>query len=127
MYAYGTHDFNAQPFAPMGCAVQIFETPQARRSWDPHSVDGWYLGPATEHYRNHIVWVNDTKAERVSDNVWFKHKYITNPSLTAADYIINAAKDLAQTLKSNKPAQIVQENNQALEKLAKIFNDAAQK
>lgn len=65
MYAYGTHDFNAHPFAPMGCAVQIFETPEQRQSLDPHSVDGWYIGPsAMEHYRNHNIWVQKTKSER---------------------------------------------------------------
>jgi hypothetical protein len=32
MHAHGTHDYNAQPFAPMGCAVQLFETPEARKS-----------------------------------------------------------------------------------------------
>ena len=125
MYAYGTHDFNAHPFAPMGCAVQLFETPQQRKSWDPHSVDGWYIGPAMEHYRNHTIWVQSTRSERSSDNVWFKHKYITNPSLSAADHIVNAAKGLTETLKTNKPSQLSQQSNDALAKLAKIFNEAA--
>ena len=127
MYAYGTHDFNAHPFAPMGCAVQLFETPTQRRSWDPHSVDGWYLGPAWEHYRNHNIWVQGTRSERMSDNVWFKHKYITNPSLTAADHIVNAAKGLAETLKTNKPSTMSAQSTEALTKLSKIFQEAARK
>jgi hypothetical protein len=55
MYAHDTHDYNAHPFAPIGCAVQLFETPEARKTWDPHSVDGFYFGPAMENYRNSIV------------------------------------------------------------------------
>ena len=88
-------------------------------------MDGWYLGPAWEHYRNHNVWVQNTKAERIADNVWFKHKYITNPSLTAADHIVNAAKRLTDTLKTNKPSQLSKQSNDALTKLAQIFNEAA--
>ena len=127
MYANGTHDFNAHPFAPIGCAVQVFETPEQRRTWDPHSVDGWYIGPAMEHYRNHQVWVAKTKAERIAEQVWFKHKYITNPSLTAADHIVNAAKGLTDAIKTNKPSQLSKQSNEALTKLAKIFHEAARK
>jgi hypothetical protein len=88
MYAHGTHDYNAHPFAPMGCAVQLFETPEAWKTWDPHSVDGFYLGPAMENYCNSIVYISKTKAERKAETVWFKHKYITNPCIKAVDYIV---------------------------------------
>lgn len=85
------------------------------------------IGPAMEHYRNHVIWVQETKSERSSDNVWFKHKYITNPSLTAADHIVNAAKGLTEALKTNKPSTMSQQSNKALAKLANIFNEAARK
>lgn len=79
MYANGKYDYNAQPLAPLGCAVLIHETPDNRHTWDAHARDGWYIGTSTEHYHNHIVWCRDTRAERISDTVWFKHKYLTNP------------------------------------------------
>jgi hypothetical protein len=44
MYAHGNHDFNAHPLAPLGCSVQLFETPKVRKSWGPHSVNEWYIG-----------------------------------------------------------------------------------
>jgi hypothetical protein len=125
MHAHGTHDYNAQPFAPMGCAVQLFETPEARKSWDPHSIDRYSLGCAMEHYRNQVVWVNKTKAERISDTAWFKHKYLTNPSMTAADRIVHSAKELTDALFENKPKQLSPGSNSALAKLAQIFNEAA--
>ena len=64
---------------------------------------------------------------KMSDNVWLKHKYITtNLSITAADHIVvNAAKGLAETLKTNKPSHLSNQSNEALSKLAKIFNEAA--
>jgi hypothetical protein len=125
MYAYGNHDFNAHPLAPLGCAVQIYERPEVRRSWDLNSIDGHYIGPAMENYRNYVIHCKETNAERKSDTVWFKHKYLTNPTITAADRIIHAAKELTNELKSNKPKQLNQTSKDSLSKLAKIFTEAA--
>ena len=55
--------------------------------------------PLTEHYWCHKVWVNKIKAERVSGTVFFKHKYITQPTLTPYDAIIKALQDLNHAIK----------------------------
>ena len=47
---HGIHDYNAQPVAPPGIQVLIHEKSTTRRTWAPHGVEGWYLGPAMEHY-----------------------------------------------------------------------------
>ena len=125
MYANGNHDYNAHPFAPLGCKVLIHETPDNRHTWDTHALDGWYIGTSMEHYRNQIVWCKDTRAERISDTVWFKHKYLTNPELTAADAIADAAHKLSKTLEANPPSQMPSTNKDALAKLADIFTQAA--
>ena len=41
------------------------------------------------------------KAERITDTIMFKHKRITNPTVTAADAIVAAASELTATLKGN--------------------------
>eukprot|EP00956_Cyclotella_meneghiniana_P019401 scaffold33215_cov93-Cyclotella_meneghiniana.AAC.1 len=125
MYAYGTHDYNAHPLAPLGCAVQLFQRPENRGTWSVNSIDGWYIGTSREHYRNYSVICKSTRATRKSDTVWFKHKYLTNPSLTAADHIVNAAKNLTDTITSNKPKGLSTSSNAALTKLADIFTKAA--
>ena len=51
----GEFDFNCTPLAPPGTRVVVHETPVIRRNWAPHGVDGWYLGPAPDHYRCHRV------------------------------------------------------------------------
>ena len=48
---YFIHNFERTPLAPLGCKVQIHEKPHKRLTYAPHSVDGWYLGPAMHHYR----------------------------------------------------------------------------
>ena len=127
MYVYSNHDFNAHPLAPLGCAVQLYERPETRHTWDSRTTDGWYIGTSFEHYTNYKVWVKETRAERISDTVWFRHKYITNPSLTTADYIVNAANDLAQALDKNQPQALKPSSKEALSQLAKIFNEVAVK
>ncbi len=40
----------------------------------------------------HVIHVKKTRSERITDTVWFKHKYITQPKVTPADQIVNAIK-----------------------------------
>jgi hypothetical protein len=51
-----------------------------------------------EHYRTHVIFVKKTRAKRLSDTVFFKHHYITQPTVTPADAIVNAYNKLRQTL-----------------------------
>ena len=97
-YHHGTFDYNRMPLAPMGCAVQFHIKPDKRKTWGEHSMDGWYLRTSPEHYRCHIVFVKKTQSKRVTDTVFFKHKYITQPAITPADAIIKAYNDLRAVL-----------------------------
>jgi hypothetical protein len=46
----------------------------------------------------HIVCVKATRAKRLVDTVFFKHKYITQPTVTPADAIVNAYHKVAQAI-----------------------------
>jgi hypothetical protein len=37
------------------------------------------------------------KSERISDTVFFKHRYLTQPTVTVADLIVKALGDLTQS------------------------------
>ena len=52
----GDFYFNRTPLAPPGTRVVVHEKPNNRRTWDPYGVDGWYLGPAPDHYHGHPQW-----------------------------------------------------------------------
>ena len=43
---------------------------------------------------------------RVLGTVWFKHKYLTNPSVTPEDWIVAAIGGLAKTLTTKIPPQL---------------------
>ena len=46
--------------------------------------------------------MKDTKQERVSDTVFFKHKYITQLEVTMKDRIMAAIKELAIAVKEQR-------------------------
>jgi hypothetical protein len=50
-------------------------------TWAEHSIDRWYLGTSPEHYQCHIIYAKGTQSERLSDTVFFKTKFITQPTL----------------------------------------------
>jgi hypothetical protein len=74
----------------MGCEVLVHEKTDKRGTWAFHCVDGWYLNTSHEHYRTHNCHIKDSRAERLSDTVQFKHKQLTNPELTPQDKIMHA-------------------------------------
>jgi hypothetical protein len=59
----GPFNFNRTPVAPPGARVIFHEKPQQRRTWAPHGIDGFYLGPAMEHYRCHRIYCSSTGQE----------------------------------------------------------------
>jgi hypothetical protein len=113
----GPFDYNKMPLAPMGCEVQVHEKTDKRGSWAYHSVDGWYLNTSPEHYRVHNCFIKDTKSERLTDTIQFKHKNITNPSITPADKIMHALADCKTALQgliNHKSTQEYQELHQLI-------------
>jgi hypothetical protein len=67
----GAFDYNKTPLAPTGTKVLIHETPNRRRKWAIHGVDGWYLGGARGHYYCYRFYTTKTRAERITCTVEF--------------------------------------------------------
>ena len=82
----------------MGCNVQFHIKPSRRKTFGEHSGDGFYLQTLPEHYRTHIIFVKKTRAKRLADTVFFKHKYITQPTVTPADAVVQAYHKMMQAL-----------------------------
>ena len=79
----GAFDYNKTPFAPPGTKVVIHEKLDKRALWAAHSVNGWCLGPAVEHYRCYRVYVNNTRAERNADTIEFFPQHTKAHSIAA--------------------------------------------
>jgi hypothetical protein len=65
------------------------------------------------------MWISDTRSTRIGQTVFFKHKYITQPTVTAADALVQAPEEMCQVLKGLSP--IKGETRTAVELLVDIF------
>jgi len=91
-YFNGPFDFNKTPLAPMGCRVLIHAKPSTRRSWDYRAKQGFYVGPALDHYRCYELVKSDKKQKVISDTVQFRHAYLQIPKVSAEDKILNGLR-----------------------------------
>jgi hypothetical protein len=121
-YAYinKPFDYNTMPLSPMRCAVQMHESTNSRTTWVENSIDGWYLLTFPEHYWCHVIHVKKTIREQISDTVWFKHKYITQPHVTAVDQIVKAINNLTCALKGKSNVDGL-EQTKAIQKLEELL------
>ena len=97
--------------------------PSKRRTWASHTLPGFYLGPSWEHYICHEVRIQETKAKRVGQTVFFKSKHITQPFLTMADALILTGEKLAQALSGAAPHRAATEA--AVKQLMEIYKNNA--
>jgi hypothetical protein len=122
---YGAFDFNSTPMAPPGTRVLAHEKPEQRTTWAPHSIDGWYVGPAMQHYRCYRIHTSKTQSERICDTVEFFPTHVTMPRLSSADAATRAAQDLIHALRHPAPAspfQVTEDRLASLKQLAEIFD-----
>eukprot|EP00804_Cyclotella_cryptica_P005330 CCRYP_020410-RA/>CCRYP_020410-RA protein AED:0.19 eAED:0.19 QI:0/-1/0/1/-1/1/1/0/760 len=103
-HLYGHHDYNSHPFVPIRMEALVHDKPHRRKSFAQHRTKGFVLGTSTEHYCCWTVWTPVSQSTCISATVFFKHKYITNPTVTPADAIIAATANLAHVLMSNTTA-----------------------
>ena len=71
-YLWGQHNYNSNPYAPLGCKVEAHVVPEVRETWAPHTATGYYIGNANEHYRCHTIYITNTKSTRTCSSVFFK-------------------------------------------------------
>jgi hypothetical protein len=109
------------PLAPMGCAVQMHESTNRQKTWDPHSLDGWYLSTSTKHYHYHKIFCRKMRSEQISDTVFFQHCYITQPVVTPKDQIVKAIGDLTSAVQQRINVRGAEEM-EVLQKMNNILN-----
>jgi len=121
---YGKHNYDQNPWAPLGCAVKLHVTPDKQKTWGKHTKTGYYLGNATEHYRCHKIWTIDTRSVRIGQTVFFKHKYLTQPRVTESDALLRASDELCAALKDTV-TPVKGDTRRAVDMLMDIFKNVA--
>ena len=72
---HGAFNFNRTPLAPPSTKIIIHDKPRIRGSWETRGYEGWYIGPASNHYRCHTVYAYHTSYKQVADTVEFFPHY----------------------------------------------------
>jgi hypothetical protein len=124
-YLWGQHDYNSNPFAPIGCKIEAHLIPGIRETWAPHTTSGFYIGNSLEHYCCHEVFISDTHHTRICSTVLFKHKYLTMPTLTPSDAPIRATNNLTNAIAGIIPPPNI--TTDAIDQLINIFKLQAEK
>ncbi len=122
-HVHRQHDYMKCPFAPLGCLVMAHVKPKNRCTWDVHGKDGFNIGTSMEHHRCFNIYIIKTRATRVSDSVFFKHQYLTNPQIMSETLVTKAAAELTSALKGTVSQDA--EMAEALAKVSDLFHKIA--
>lgn len=90
-------------------------------------MDSHYIRTSPDHYRCYEALVTETKSIRVTDTILFKHRHLTNPTVSVADEVSTAAANLTEVIKGNMHRDLSKLKMEELERLASIFQEAASK
>ena len=83
--------------------MKIHEKPHKQLTYAPHSVDGWYRGPAVHHYRCYTCYKIDTGEENTPDTIAFFPEFMKITNYSSRDMAIHAASYLEKTLQTHRP------------------------
>jgi hypothetical protein len=122
-HVHGKHNFMKCLFAPLGCAVMAHVKPKNRQTWNVHTDTGFNIGTAMEHHQCFHIYIVKTRVTRISNMVFFKHQYITNPQVTPETLVIKAALELTNALKGLVSCD--GKTAEALKKFSKLFTKIA--
>ena len=117
---FGTYNFDATPMGPAGSRVIIHSKAVLRRSWDFRGHDGFYVGPALQHYRCYRVLNKESHAVTISDAIKFRHHYLPSPWVSTEDKIIHALQAINNTL-ARSPSTTTAEQLTAIQTLRDIL------
>ena len=117
---FGKFDFNRTPLAPPGAKALIFEAASRRAAWGPRAVDGWYLGPAMNHYRALIFFIESTRGVRISSNFRLHPTHCKVPTISEEDKTILAAANILNYVNSDFNQDEKLQHKQVIQQLTQI-------
>ena len=125
----GQHDFNRVPFGPSGTRATIFNPPETRGSFGPRALDGWYVGPAWDHYRSMIFQIPSTGGVRTAAQYQLYPRHVKAPQETPMDRAVRIAGSLTNSIKRmlKEPNRDAGRHGKALEQLKEIFETTTEK
>ena len=105
--------------------MKIHEKYHKQLTYAPHSVNGWYLGPAVHHYICYTCYNIDTGGETTPDTIDFFLASMKMPNYSTRDMAIHAAADISKALQTpnpESPFQVGGAELKAIRELSHIFD-----
>jgi hypothetical protein len=100
---YSSFDFNKTPLAPLGTKALVYNNPGSQTSWAPHATNGFYVGPASDHYQCLRFYIPAMRCFHFSDT-WCLYPAHCQASVTLQhDLSIAAAADLLKVFGDTVP------------------------
>jgi hypothetical protein len=96
--------FNRTTIVSHGKRLIVHEKPDQWASWDPHGVDGYYMGPALDQYICYQVHITKTKGTSIVYTVEFFPSKTAIPQTSSKDLAAIAALELSNSLQNPAPA-----------------------
>jgi hypothetical protein len=123
---HGQFNFNTHPIGPPGTKVLIHDKAKNRASWAPHAAEGWYIGPALEHYRCYLIYSAKSRSAQIANTLtWFPTK-VPFPFPNDSECLTAALNNIKTTLQmpTSDGAIPIANNTQSskLQRLLTIFN-----
>lgn len=97
---FGNFNFNRTPLAPPGTKIVFHNKATQRASWAFHGQEGWYIGPAMDHYRNITGYFPKERSEKFTDTVTFIPHEIPIPQISLDEYLLQAVDDIISILQT---------------------------
>ena len=124
----GPWSFTATPIAPLGTKVVVFEDPKTRPSWATHGVDGWYVGPAFNHFHEFTVFIPSTGGYRTTNTLsWYPHDNWSVPHNEHSSLVTSLLDTLSTAITALAPTGIASDSfvqaTSALTSLRSLFMD----
>jgi hypothetical protein len=100
---YGPFDFNKMPLALLDTKALVYDGPATQTSWAPHATDGFYIGPAIDHYQCLHFYIISTQCFRFSDTWWLCPTHCRIPVLSKHNKTLQVAGDIFKQLGGTIP------------------------
>jgi hypothetical protein len=107
---YGSFEFNKTSLAPLGTKSLIYNDPASRASWALHATNGYYVGPASNHYRCLRFYIPATRRFRFSDTWHLYPAHSQIPVTSQHGLSISTAAELIKALGAAVPTTTMEKN-----------------
>ncbi len=93
---YGTFNFNKTPLAPLGTKALGFNDLATHALWVPHATNGFYIGPANNHYWCLWFYIPATCRFRFLDTWWLYPTHCQVPVVSEHNQTLHTAANLLE-------------------------------